>query len=338
MYYSDDNPLKFNSSIWGTDNSFFPRASEKTKQEAEDLMVDISYLGSSSSEDINTNEMRTENTATQGPSTSDTQSQNIPGTLGSTGQDSSFMGGGSLGMYPTNQGIPFNMTTSATQNFNTSTNPLYGTYFMGQNAPSMGSFTEGLSPSNPTAQSSIGAAMHPSMYGWTHYCIPHMPAYPVPTFVNPMLQGPMGTMGAGQMGSQFSGGVPLQYPMTTYPDISSTGAYNLTGTMGPQINPWMNSMAIFPFTPYTGGMGPLMIQPGNLQDMDDQDNMYSSSMNRSSKSRDRRRKKHNKHCFYYNAFSNYPYYSPVNFPMHHHTPDNCGCLWLHPFLLNLDMD
>ncbi len=352
MYYSDNNSLNFNSSIWGTDNSFFPRASEKTSKEAEDLTADISYLGKPSSEDINTNETRTENTENQGTGTSGNQSQELSGTMGS----------GGLGMYPANQGIPFNMTTSDTQGFNTSTNPLYGTYFMAQNSPSMGTLTEGISPTNPSAQSYIGASMHPSMYGWTHYCIPHMPAYPIPSFVNPALQGPMGTMGMGQMGSQFQSGASLQYPMVTYPNISSTGAYNLSGATAPQgpamnINtmntpgmsyPWvypgtppagMNHMAIFPFPPYTGGLGPVIVQRDDLDDMDEQEDSTPDAMTRDSKHKhNKKMKKQKKQCFYYNAFSNYPYYSPVYFPMQHNGHEGCGCLWLQPFLLNLDMD
>lgn len=371
MYYSDNNSLNFNSSIWGTDNGFFPRASEKTNKEAEDLMADISHLGKSSSEDIKTNEARSENTANQNTGTSQNPSQEMSGTMGSQGQDSSFMGGGSLGAYPANQGIPFNMTTFDAQGFNTSTNPLYGTYFMAQNNPSMGFPAEGISPTNPSAQSFIGTSMHPSMYGWSHYCIPHMPAHPIPTYINPAPQGFMGAMGSGQMGGQFPGGPGPQYPMVTYPDISSTGAYTLsgavgapgfTGAMGAQgppmntgtmntpgmINPWlypgnvpmgMHHMAIFPFTPYTGGLGPVIVQRDDLDDMDEQEDNAPDSMNRGSKHKhDKKMKKHKKHCFYYNAFSNYPYYSPVNFPMQHHGPEGCGCLWLHPFLLNLDMD
>ena len=87
MYYSDNNSLNFNSSIWGTDNSFFPRASEKTSKEAEDLTADISYLGKSSSEDINTHETRTENTPNQGAGTCGNQSQEMSGTMGSQGLD-----------------------------------------------------------------------------------------------------------------------------------------------------------------------------------------------------------------------------------------------------------
>ncbi len=394
MYYSDNNSLNFNSSIWGADNSFFPRASEKTNKEAEDLLADLSYLGKESSEDIKSSEARSENTANQDTGASAGQSQEMSGTMGNQGQSSTMMGGGNFGAYPSNQGLPFNMTTSGNQGISTSTNPLYGTYFMGQNNPSMGSFSEGLSPTNPSAQSYIGAPMHPSMYGWTHYCIPHMPAQPIPTMVNPTFPMPMGSMVGGQMGSQFPVGMTPQAPIFTYPDISSTGAYTLSGTAGvpgftgamgssganmnPNImnaqnpamaagtmnyGPWgqpmnmwmpgmsnqwlypplppagMNSMAIFPFTPYTGGIGPVIIQPDGDDDMDNQEDNMSGSMNRDSKCKhDKKKRRHKKQCFYYNAFSNYPYYSPVGFPMQHHGPEGCGCLWIHPFLLNLDMD
>ena len=394
MYYNGNDSLNFNSSIWGADNSFFPRASEKPNKETEDLLADLSYLGSSSSEDITTNQLRTENVEQQNTGASENQSHGMSGNIGDQGQSSSIMGSGNLGTYPSNQNVPFNMNTFDNQGFNTSTNPLYGTYFMGQNNPSMGNLSEGTSPTNPSAQSFIGSAMHPSMYGWTHYCIPHMPAYPIPTFANPYSQMPMGSMGSGQMGTQFPGGMVPQAPIFTYPDISSTGAYTLSGTAGvpgftgamgssgasmnPNImntqnpamtagtmnyGPWgqpmnmwmpgmpnqwlyppltpsgMNSMAIFPFTPYTGGMGPVIIQPDDDDDMDNQDDNMLAPMNRNSKGKhDKKRKKHKKHCFYYNAFSNYPYYSPVGFPMQHHCPENCGLLWLSPFLLNLDMD
>ena len=77
MYYNSNDSLNFNSSIWGADNSFFPRASEKSNKETEDLLADLSYLGNSSSEDITTNELRTENMEQQNTGASENQSHGM---------------------------------------------------------------------------------------------------------------------------------------------------------------------------------------------------------------------------------------------------------------------
>ena len=375
MYYTDENNLNLNYSIWGVNNELYPKSDAKPteEKEKEDFLGTRSPQGGQGS--------------MQNPTGQNTTNQLNP-QITSDDQEKTSMGGSQMGTFPMAQGMPnvnqgFGGTFPMGQG---STPPLLGTYFMGQENPSsMGFELEGLSPNMNIFGGSMGTpgTMNPGMgmpmTGWSFYCIPFMPiASPFmntgtmdqgQSFMTPMntsmcqmmqhMNDPMGHMmhhmntNMGQMMPPMNTSMGQMMPPMNAPMGQMMPPMNIQmGQMMPPMNAPMGQMMppmdnnMVPMMPMVRPFGPVTMMPENFfSPMDDnfedsfddaEDSTDDDSLNRSKKKHKMHHKKHKHHGTPF-FYNATPYHNPFNMPHSHHFINN-PYFWLYPLLFNLDKD